>query len=86
MSNKKVTKSSKKVQAKKVNEDARCPECKRTTGTLVNTTVEAKKVIKSYKCIFPTCGCEYDVEEAHEGTYIVETGEDMWKSGGMQVL
>ncbi len=87
MSNKRVTKTSKEAQAKKVNEDAICPECNKSTGAIVNTIVEGNKVIKQYRCIFPNCGCEYEIEESHDGTVFVEAGtEDKWKSGGIQTL
>jgi hypothetical protein len=86
MGTKKITKTSKQVKEEKLNEDTVCPECKKSTGACVNTIVENKKVIKQYRCIFPDCGCEYEIEEDHDGVVHIETGEDMWKSGGMQQI
>ncbi len=87
MNKKKITKSSKQVKAEReIKNDIRCPECNKTTGTIIDIVVENDKVTRKYRCIFPDCGCEYEIEEEHNGVVHVETGESMWNSGGMQVL
>lgn len=84
---KKITKSSKQIKAERKEKDTVCPECKHDTGVSIDTIIEAGTVTKKFKCRFPGCGCEYQIEETHTGTVHVEAGtEDMWKSGGAQVL
>jgi len=86
MSNKKVTKSSAQIKAERKEKETVCPECKHDTGFLIDTVIESESVTKKFKCRFPNCGCEYEVTEAHKGTYLVETGESEWNSGGMRIL
>jgi hypothetical protein len=85
MSNKKITKSSAQIKAERKEKETVCPECKHDTGVLNDTVIESNTVTKKFKCRFPGCGCEYQIEEEHNGTVFVEAGtEDKWKSGGIQ--
>lgn len=87
MSNKKITKSSKDIKTERSNKETICPECKKDTGNLINTVVgkDGKNIaVRQYKCQFPCCGCEYEIEEEFTGSYHYEVGESMWNSGGAQ--
>lgn len=86
--NKKITKSSKQIKEEKLKAayETTCPECNNNEGKLINTNVEKDVIVKQYKCRFPGCGCEYEIENARDAIVPVDIGESMWNSGGAQQI